>query len=168
MRLREHCLTWNPAVDAILLYCETINIWRKAWGGILKSWWSSWTPRSTAFTFYFYFCLPFWTCLLTTFHIFRMTRKTGSRGTANFVISFDKREASISFTEVKGKVILLSCIFLWPPHSLKLLQVRRQYTADDSGKFVPVVAFECRGAEPSANFFLQHHSIFLKIQKVDC
>jgi hypothetical protein len=30
------------------------------------------------------------------------------------------------------------------------LQVTRAYTADDSGSFVPIVAFDCRGCEPTA------------------
>lgn len=57
----------------------------------------------------------------------------GSKGTANFVMKFDKaskHEAYINVLEVKG--------------------VTREVTADDGGKWVPVMAFECRGLEPVA------------------
>eukprot|EP00299_Pterocystis_sp_00344_P009905 c4313_g1_i1.p1 GENE.c4313_g1_i1~~c4313_g1_i1.p1 ORF type:complete len:139 (+),score=18.24 c4313_g1_i1:132-548(+) len=54
---------------------------------------------------------------------------SGSRGTANLIIKFGKSECTMSFTEVKKKT-------------------RRVYTAEDSGNFVPIVAFECRGVEP--------------------
>jgi hypothetical protein len=58
---------------------------------------------------------------------------SGSKGTANFVLKFDKaskHEAYLNVVDVKG--------------------VTRAITADDSGKFVPVAAFECRGLEPVA------------------
>ncbi|GBF90293.1 hypothetical protein Rsub_02399 [Raphidocelis subcapitata] len=57
----------------------------------------------------------------------------GSKGSANFVMKFDKaskHEAYLNVLEIKG--------------------VTREITADDSGKFVPVIAFECRGLEPIA------------------
>ncbi|KAG2483004.1 hypothetical protein HYH03_018085 [Edaphochlamys debaryana] len=56
---------------------------------------------------------------------------TGSKGTANLVMKFakgSKKEASVNVMEVKG--------------------VTRPYTAEDDGKFVPIIAFECRGLEP--------------------
>ncbi|OEH79440.1 TBC domain-containing protein [Cyclospora cayetanensis] len=54
-----------------------------------------------------------------------------SRGTANLIIRFDgsKHSATINVEQVKG--------------------VTRPYTAADSGQFVPIVAFECRGMEPT-------------------
>lgn len=53
-----------------------------------------------------------------------------SRGTANLVIKFGgKNPATISVEQVKG--------------------VTRPYTAEDAGQFVPIVAFECRGMEPT-------------------
>lgn len=58
---------------------------------------------------------------------------SGSKGNANFVMKFakgSKNEASLNVLEVKG--------------------VTREVTGDDSGKWVPVVAFECRGMEPVA------------------
>lgn len=57
----------------------------------------------------------------------------GSRGEAHFVMKFDKaskHEAYLNVLDVKG--------------------VTRPVTAADSGKWVPVVAFECRGLEPVA------------------
>jgi hypothetical protein len=38
-----------------------------------------------------------------------------------------------------------ACVRLLNAH-----QVTRPYTADDAGKFVPIVAFDCRGCEPTA------------------
>lgn len=58
---------------------------------------------------------------------------SGSKGSANLVMRFakgSKNEASLSVLEIKG--------------------VTRDVTADDDGKFVPFVAFECRGLEPVA------------------
>ncbi|EFJ43749.1 hypothetical protein VOLCADRAFT_109954 [Volvox carteri f. nagariensis] len=58
---------------------------------------------------------------------------SGSKGTANLVMKFakgSKKEASINVQEIKG--------------------VTRPYTADDDGKFVPIIAFECRGLDPIA------------------
>ncbi|PFH32164.1 DUF866 domain-containing protein [Besnoitia besnoiti] len=54
-----------------------------------------------------------------------------SRGTANFLVRWNgsKSVSTINIQDVKNVT-------------------RRTYTAEDSGKFVPVVAFECRGAEP--------------------
>ncbi|KAI8465861.1 MAG: hypothetical protein J3K34DRAFT_435695 [Monoraphidium minutum] len=57
----------------------------------------------------------------------------GSKGNANFVMKFDKaskHEAYLNVLEVKG--------------------VTRDITEADSGKWVPVIAFECRGLEPVA------------------
>ncbi|KAL8274852.1 hypothetical protein Esti_001204 [Eimeria stiedai] len=53
-----------------------------------------------------------------------------SRGTANLILKFggSKQPATINVEHVKG--------------------VTRPYTAADSGKFVPIVSFECRGMEP--------------------
>ncbi|CDJ44744.1 hypothetical protein, conserved [Eimeria tenella] len=55
----------------------------------------------------------------------------GSRGTANLVIRFggSKHAATINVEHVKG--------------------VTRPYTAADSGQFVPIISFECRGVEPT-------------------
>jgi hypothetical protein len=58
---------------------------------------------------------------------------SGSKGTANFVMKFDKgskHEAYLNVLELKG--------------------VTRDVTADDDGQMVPFVAFECRGLEPVA------------------
>eukprot|EP00882_Tetradesmus_deserticola_P007366 GHRQ01007760.1.p2 GENE.GHRQ01007760.1~~GHRQ01007760.1.p2 ORF type:complete len:163 (+),score=60.18 GHRQ01007760.1:249-737(+) len=58
---------------------------------------------------------------------------SGSKGTANFVMKFAKdsrHECSINVMQLKG--------------------VTRAVTEDDEGKFVPVMAFECRGIEPTA------------------
>ena len=58
---------------------------------------------------------------------------SGSKGEANFVIKFDKgskHEAYLNVVAIKG--------------------VTRPVTADDSGEWVPVAAFECRGLEPVA------------------
>ncbi|CEM17535.1 unnamed protein product [Vitrella brassicaformis CCMP3155] len=53
----------------------------------------------------------------------------GSRGTCNFVVRWGgKSQSSMNVQHIKG--------------------VTRDYTADDSGKEVPIVAFECRGVEP--------------------
>nr|CEL68361.1 TPA: C1orf123, related [Neospora caninum Liverpool] len=54
-----------------------------------------------------------------------------SRGTANFLVRWDgsKQTSTLNVQDVKNVT-------------------RRTYTAEDSGKFVPVVAFECRGVEP--------------------
>nr|PUA90099.1 DUF866 domain-containing protein [Toxoplasma gondii TgCATBr9] len=54
-----------------------------------------------------------------------------SRGTANFVVRWDgsKQAATLNVQDVKNVT-------------------RRTYTAEDSGKFVSIVAFECRGLEP--------------------
>ncbi|KFG62611.1 hypothetical protein TGRUB_430580, partial [Toxoplasma gondii RUB] len=51
-----------------------------------------------------------------------------SRGTANFVVRWDgsKQAATLNVQDVKNVT-------------------RRTYTAEDSGKFVSIVAFECRG-----------------------
>ncbi|PHJ15514.1 duf866 domain-containing protein [Cystoisospora suis] len=56
-----------------------------------------------------------------------------SRGKANFLVRWDgsKQASTINIQDIKNVT-------------------RRTYTAEDSGKFVPVVAFECRGAEPVA------------------
>lgn len=57
---------------------------------------------------------------------------SGSKGTAHLVMKFAKgakHEASATVLEIKG--------------------VTRDITADDDGKFVPFVAFECRGLEPT-------------------
>eukprot|EP01024_Parvocaulis_polyphysoides_P024997 TRINITY_DN22807_c2_g2_i1.p1 TRINITY_DN22807_c2_g2~~TRINITY_DN22807_c2_g2_i1.p1 ORF type:complete len:163 (-),score=28.22 TRINITY_DN22807_c2_g2_i1:75-563(-) len=57
----------------------------------------------------------------------------GSRGTANFVLKWvrDARSnASLNVTEVK--------------------KVTREYTGEDSGQFVPIIGFDCRGMEPIA------------------
>ena len=55
-----------------------------------------------------------------------------SKGTANFVMKWkeSKREASISITVIKGLV--------------------KDITGDDNEKWIPTVAFECRGCEPYA------------------
>ncbi|GIL76787.1 hypothetical protein Vretimale_8731 [Volvox reticuliferus] len=58
---------------------------------------------------------------------------SGSKGTANLVMKFakgSKKEASVNVQEIKG--------------------VTRAYGADDDGKFVPIIAFECRGLDPIA------------------
>ncbi|KIZ05665.1 hypothetical protein MNEG_2291 [Monoraphidium neglectum] len=58
---------------------------------------------------------------------------SGSKGTANFVMKFDKaskHEAYLNVLEIKG--------------------VTRDITEEDNGKWVPVIAFECRGLEPVA------------------
>ncbi|KAF4654210.1 hypothetical protein FOL47_010099 [Perkinsus chesapeaki] len=56
---------------------------------------------------------------------------SGSRGTANLVINFKglKKEATIVQTNVKK------------------MKINQTYTADDSDKWVPLIAFECRGCE---------------------
>eukprot|EP01026_Neomeris_dumetosa_P031729 TRINITY_DN2515_c0_g1_i10.p3 TRINITY_DN2515_c0_g1~~TRINITY_DN2515_c0_g1_i10.p3 ORF type:complete len:163 (-),score=24.27 TRINITY_DN2515_c0_g1_i10:469-957(-) len=57
----------------------------------------------------------------------------GSRGTANFVLKWArdaKTNASLNVTDVK--------------------KVTREYTGDDSGQFVPIIGFDCRGMEPIA------------------
>ena len=55
---------------------------------------------------------------------------TGSRGTANFVLKWpgSKKESYINVQEVKN--------------------LTRFVTGADSGQFVPIVGFECRGLEP--------------------
>ncbi len=56
---------------------------------------------------------------------------TGSRGVANFTLKWTKdsrHEAYLNVQEVKN--------------------VTRALTADDAGKFVPIIAFDCRGMEP--------------------
>jgi hypothetical protein len=63
----------------------------------------------------------------------QITAAIGGRGTANFVINLGRKEANLSFVQVKNKT-------------------RRTYTAEDSGKYVPIVAFECRGVEPGKNW----------------
>jgi hypothetical protein len=58
---------------------------------------------------------------------------SGSKGTANLVMKFAKgakHESYVNVLEIKG--------------------VTRDITAEDDGKFVPFVAFECRGLEPIA------------------
>jgi hypothetical protein len=54
----------------------------------------------------------------------------GSKGDANFVMRFPgcKKQCTVTFTEVKGLT-------------------RDTYTAEDSGTFVPIRAFDCRGLE---------------------
>lgn len=56
---------------------------------------------------------------------------TGSRGTANFAMKWEKdsrKEAYLNLQHVKG--------------------VTRNYKAEDSGNWVPIIAFECRGLDP--------------------
>lgn len=56
---------------------------------------------------------------------------SGSRGTAHFVMKWDKaskKECYINVIEVKG--------------------VTREMTEEDNGNFVPMIGFECRGVEP--------------------
>lgn len=56
---------------------------------------------------------------------------SGSRGTAHFVMKWDKsskKESYLNILEVKG--------------------VTRDIEEGDAGAFVPVIAFECRGLEP--------------------
>ncbi|GMH39908.1 hypothetical protein BSKO_07812 [Bryopsis sp. KO-2023] len=58
---------------------------------------------------------------------------SGSRGTAHFVMKWDKsskKEAYINVVEIKG--------------------VTRDYLEADNGEFVPMIGFECRGVEPIA------------------
>lgn len=58
---------------------------------------------------------------------------SGSRGTAHFALKWSRdarHEASLSLQHIKG--------------------VTRALTAADAGKFVPIVAFECRGLDPIA------------------
>eukprot|EP00879_Flechtneria_rotunda_P010158 GHRR01010619.1.p1 GENE.GHRR01010619.1~~GHRR01010619.1.p1 ORF type:complete len:164 (+),score=32.79 GHRR01010619.1:95-586(+) len=57
----------------------------------------------------------------------------GSKGTANFIMKFAKdsrHECSINVQQLKG--------------------VTRAMSEDDENKWVPVMAFECRGIEPTA------------------
>ena len=57
----------------------------------------------------------------------------GSRGTANFLIKFYKdarHPATLSVTDIKG--------------------ITQPYTADKAGEWAPLIAFECRGLEPTA------------------
>eukprot|EP00923_Selenidium_pygospionis_P036196 GHVN01063511.1.p1 GENE.GHVN01063511.1~~GHVN01063511.1.p1 ORF type:complete len:161 (-),score=17.71 GHVN01063511.1:52-534(-) len=56
---------------------------------------------------------------------------TNSRGHANFLVKFEGSHHQSSINIVQDKRI-------------------HAYTAEDSGKFVPFVMFECRGAEPCA------------------
>ena len=54
----------------------------------------------------------------------------GSKGDANFVMRFPdcKKQCTVTFTDVKGVT-------------------REEYTEEDSGTFVPIRAFDCRGLE---------------------
>ena len=54
----------------------------------------------------------------------------GSKGDANFVMRFPdcKKQCTVTFTDVKGVT-------------------RDEYTEEDSGTFVPIRAFDCRGLE---------------------
>ncbi|XP_055389060.1 CXXC motif containing zinc binding protein-like [Condylostylus longicornis] len=56
----------------------------------------------------------------------------GSRGVANVIIKWPgaKKQSTLAIQELK-KI------------------TRHSYTADDSGNFVPVIGFECRGLEPT-------------------
>mmetsp|Transcript_8134 Transcript_8134/g.27036 ORF Transcript_8134/g.27036 Transcript_8134/m.27036 type:complete len:162 (-) Transcript_8134:49-534(-) len=56
----------------------------------------------------------------------------GSRGTANFIIRFPdaNKQSSLNVVEIP--------------------KVTRPWTADDGSKMVPVIAFDCRGLEPTA------------------
>ena len=57
----------------------------------------------------------------------------GSKGVANFVMKFpgSNKEVTVNvITELKGK------------------QSIRKYLEQDSGQFIPVVGFECRGVQP--------------------
>jgi hypothetical protein len=56
----------------------------------------------------------------------------GSKGDANFVMRFPdcKKQCTVTFTDVKGVT-------------------REEYTEEDSGTFVPIRAFDCRGLELS-------------------
>lgn len=56
---------------------------------------------------------------------------TGSRGTANLALKWtrdSRHEAYANIQQVKG--------------------ITRPFTAEDEGKFIPIVGFECRGLEP--------------------
>ncbi|CAG9467190.1 unnamed protein product [Pedinophyceae sp. YPF-701] len=57
----------------------------------------------------------------------------GSRGTANFVMKWDKASKKQCYACVQ-----------------QVKNVTRPITEDDSGSWVPVVAFECRGLDPIA------------------
>ena len=67
----------------------------------------------------------------------------GSRGTANFILKWfkdAKHAATLNVMTIKG--------------------VTQPYTAEKAGKWVPIVAFECRGMEPTAwhpEVRLSHH-----------
>eukprot|EP00238_Polyblepharides_amylifera_P004048 CAMPEP_0196591490 /NCGR_PEP_ID=MMETSP1081-20130531/69791_1 /TAXON_ID=36882 /ORGANISM="Pyramimonas amylifera, Strain CCMP720" /LENGTH=163 /DNA_ID=CAMNT_0041914861 /DNA_START=63 /DNA_END=554 /DNA_ORIENTATION=+ len=70
---------------------------------------------------------PVYVCEDETFEL------TGSKGTANFILKWDgsKKESYINvIRDMKG--------------------ITRPYCAEDSGKEVPIVVFECRGMEPIA------------------
>eukprot|EP00198_Chlamydomonas_reinhardtii_P005159 XP_001694495.1 predicted protein [Chlamydomonas reinhardtii] len=61
----------------------------------------------------------------------------GSKGTANLVMKFakgSKKESSVNVLEIKG--VTRPC--------------DAELASDDDGKFVPIIAFECRGLEPIA------------------
>ena len=59
---------------------------------------------------------------------------SGSRGVANFVMKYPggSKEVSLNVQQIKGTT--------------------RAYTLDDSGSYVPIVAFECRGWYESTSF----------------
>ncbi|EER13986.1 conserved hypothetical protein [Perkinsus marinus ATCC 50983] len=61
----------------------------------------------------------------------REEQMSGSRGMTNLVLHFKevKKEATVTQTAVKR------------------MRIEAKYTAENSGKWVPIIAFECRGCE---------------------
>ena len=55
----------------------------------------------------------------------------GSKGTAHFIMKWDKQDKKVSTVNIE--------------HVKKFT---RGYMEDDSNQFVPIVGFDCRGAEP--------------------
>ena len=74
----------------------------------------------------------------------------GSKGTANFVIKWDKT-SSQSY--------------------IKLVDVKKlagKYTSDDSGKWVSIIALDCRGLEPLQVGLTFRFDVFTIINVVQC
>lgn len=73
---------------------------------------------------------------------------TGSRGTAHFTVKWEKDSKKEACTLFVRFSMTITCITTTDLNITPVKNVTRRVTGDDSGSFVPIIAFDCRGLEP--------------------